>query len=120
MDALHQNATWKLVPLSPGKQAVGCKWVYSVKLNPNDSLDWLKVSLVGKGYTHTYGIDYDETFFLVAKISSIRVLISLATNLDWPFYQLDVKNAFLHGDPPKEVYIWSNHQGLLLRGVCVD
>jgi hypothetical protein len=57
MDALHQNATWELVPLSPGKQAVGRKWVYSVKLNRDGGLDLLKARLVAKGYTHTYKID---------------------------------------------------------------
>jgi uncharacterized membrane protein len=48
--------------------------------------------------TQTNGIDNDETFSHVAKISSIRVLISIAVNLDWAFCQLDVKNVFLHGD----------------------
>jgi hypothetical protein len=51
MDALHQNATWELAPLPPGKEIVGCKWVYSVKFNPNRSLDWLRACLVAKDYT---------------------------------------------------------------------
>jgi hypothetical protein len=51
MDALHQNATWELVPLPPGKEIVGCKWVYPMKFNPNGSLDWFKAHLVAKGYT---------------------------------------------------------------------
>ena len=50
------------------------------------------------GYTQTYGIDYMETFAPVAKINTVRILISMAVNLDWQLHQFDVKNAFLHGD----------------------
>lgn len=52
MEALHQNATWELVPLPPGKQLVGCKWVYSVKFNPDGSLNKLKAQLVSKKAIH--------------------------------------------------------------------
>ena len=57
-----------------------------------------KARLVAKAFTQTYGIDYQETFAPVAKINSIRVLLSLAVNSNWPLHQLDVKNAFLNGD----------------------
>ena len=60
---------------------------------------------MAKGFTQTYGLDYTETFSPVAKLNSIRIIISLVANLDWPLHQLDVKNAFLHGDLTETVYM---------------
>ena len=64
-----------------------------------------KPRLVAKGYTQTYRIDYSETFSPVAKIDTIWVLFSIVANEDWPLYQFDVKNAFLHGKIEEEVYM---------------
>ncbi|RVW17729.1 Retrovirus-related Pol polyprotein from transposon TNT 1-94 [Vitis vinifera] len=105
MAALHSNGTWDLVVLPPGKSTVGCRWVYAVKVGPDGQVDRLKARLVAKGYTQVYGSDYGDTFSPVAKIASVRLLLSMAAMCSWPLYQLDIKNAFLHGDLVEEVYM---------------
>jgi hypothetical protein len=90
MKALEKNKIWELVDLPRGKQPVGCKWVFAIKHTPEGKVERYKARLVAKGYTQTYGIDYEETFAPVAKMNSIRTLISCAANFDWNIYQLDV------------------------------
>ena len=98
LNALVKNKTWELVRLPPGKRAVGCKWVFIVKQIPEGKVDRYKSRLVAKGYNQAYGIDYDETFAPVAKMGIVKTLVSCAVNFGWLLHQLDVKNAFLHGD----------------------
>ncbi|RVW26151.1 Retrovirus-related Pol polyprotein from transposon RE1 [Vitis vinifera] len=74
-------------------------------LQKNETWELVESRLVAKGYTQTYGIDYTETFALVAKINTVQVLQSLTANLDWPLQQFDVKNAFLHVKLSEEVYM---------------
>ncbi|RVW75057.1 Retrovirus-related Pol polyprotein from transposon RE2 [Vitis vinifera] len=105
LDALTKNHTWDLVTLPPGQSVVGCKWIYKIKTRSDGSVECYKARLVAKGFTQEYGIDYEETFALVARISSVRALLAVAAARKWDLFQMDVKNAFLNGDLSEEVYM---------------
>ena len=105
MQALEKNGTWEIVELPRDKRIVGCKWVFTMKYQANGSIDRYKARLVAKGFTQTYRIDYQETFAHVAKVNSIRVILSLTANLSWSMHQLDMKNAFLNGELEGEVFM---------------
>lgn len=94
MLALEKISTQKLVDLPQNKVLVDCKWVYTVKLKHDGTRDQYKTHLVAKGYTQTYGIDYQDTFVPTAKLNSTRVLLSMATNQGWHPLQFDAKMLF--------------------------
>ncbi|RVW40082.1 Retrovirus-related Pol polyprotein from transposon RE1 [Vitis vinifera] len=105
IDALEKNGTWTITDLPVGKRPVGCKWIFTIKYKADGSVERFKARLVARGFTQSYGIDYQETFAPVAKLNTIRILLSLAVNQDWCLQQLDIKNAFLNGDLEEEVYM---------------
>jgi len=76
-----------------------------VKYQSNGSIDQYKARLLAQGFTQTQGLDYEETFDLVSKLNSIRILLSLAVNLDRRLHQLDIKNVFLNGELEEEIYM---------------
>jgi hypothetical protein len=103
-NALMNQNTWTLVPRPAGVNVVTGKWIYRHKYNSDGSLARYKARWVVHGFTQQHGVDYEETFSPVIKPATIRVVLSLAASRDWPIHQLDVKNAFLHGDLLEKVY----------------
>ncbi|CAH9111355.1 unnamed protein product, partial [Cuscuta europaea] len=102
IDALERTRTWELRDLPPGKKLIFCKWVYKIKYKSDGSIDHYKVRLVVCGNRQVQGIDYDETFAPVAKMVTIRTLLAIAGSRGWEIHQMDVDNAFLHGDLQEE------------------
>ncbi|TYK08485.1 Beta-galactosidase [Cucumis melo var. makuwa] len=105
MKALEKNNTWEICALPKGHKPVGYKCMFTLKYKADGTLDRHKARLVAKGFTQIYGVDYSETFSPIAKLNTVRVLLSVAVNKDWPLYQLDVENAFLNGDLVEKVYM---------------
>ncbi|KAK3035428.1 LOW QUALITY PROTEIN: hypothetical protein RJ639_032853, partial [Escallonia herrerae] len=105
ISALEANNTWTLMPLPSEKRAIDSKWVYKVKFHPDGTVERYKAQLVAKGYTQIEGLDFHETFAPVAKLVTVQCLLAIASIKKWELHQLDVNNAFLHGDLEEEVYM---------------
>ena len=69
--ALEHNQTWELVPRLGDVKPISCKWVYKIKRRPDGSIERYKARLIARGFSQQYGLDYDETFSLVAKITTV-------------------------------------------------
>ena len=104
-NALLKNNTWSLVPPSRARNIVGCKWVFRIKRGADGTIERYKARLVAKGFHQQAGIDFSETFSPVVKPTTIRVVLSLAISAGWSMRQIDIQNAFLHGNLSEEVYM---------------
>ena len=84
---------------------IGTKWIFKNKSNEHGTVIRNKSRLITQGYTQVEGVDFDETFAPVARLESIRILLAIASHLNFKLYQMDVKSAFLNGMLQEEVYV---------------
>ena len=104
-ESLQKMKTWDLVPLPDGKNVVGSKWVFKMKRNYDNTISRFKARLVAQGYSQERGLDYEEVFAPVAKQTTIRVLLAIATELNLAVHQMDIKTAFLNGFLDEEIFM---------------
>ena len=116
IDSIERNNTWELMDLPKGKECIGVKWVYKTKFDAKGEVVKHKARLVAKGFSKQYGVDYNETFALVARLDTVRTILAITAQNDWKVYQMDVKSAFLNSFIDEEVYL-NNHLVMRLVGM---
>jgi hypothetical protein len=100
-----KNDVWEVVPKPKNKDVVSSKWIYKIKHATYESIEKYKARYVACGFYQKEGIDYEETFYPVARYTSIKKIIALAEKMKWKLHQMDVKTTFLNGVIEEEVYI---------------
>lgn len=103
--SLINNNTWTLCELPTDRKPVACKWVFKLKRKANGEIDKYKARLVARGFSQRAGFDYNETYAPVARLTTVRILLSIANHHNMEIHQMDVKCAFLNGELNEEIYM---------------
>ena len=107
-EELHQfvqNDVWELVPRPNGVNLIRTRWIFKNKSDEHVTVTINKCRLVAQGYTQVELVDFDETFAPVPRLESIKILLAIASHLNFKLYQMNVKSAFLNGMLQEEVYV---------------
>lgn len=121
LSALHKTDTWELVPLPPRKHVIGSRWIYKIKTKFYGSVARYKACLVAKGFSQQYGMDYEETFAHVAKMTTIHITIAVAPVYQWHISQMDVKNCIFKWVIFMRKFIWyTRKMFLIIKWKCVS
>ena len=115
LKSIEKNLVWSLVDLPAGTKPIGLRWIFKVKRNSDGSINKYKACLVAKGYVQQHGVDFDEVFAPVARLETIRLLVSIAAMNGWEVHHLDVKTTFLHGELNEIVYV-TQPEGFEVKG----
>ncbi len=117
MNALLDNATWRLVPLPPGFKELPCMWILSIKYNADGTIERYEARLVIQGNYQEFGVDCDEVYAPVARFESLRLVLALGTILNCHIHQMDVSSAFLNGTLPDGLRIFMKQPyGYVVKG----
>nr|GEV36192.1 zinc finger, CCHC-type [Tanacetum cinerariifolium] len=115
MDSIMKNNTWVMTDLPPGCKLLGCKWIFKRKLKVDGTIKKFKARLVIQSFKQKSRIYYFDIYALVARISSIRLMIDMAFIYNLIIHQVDVKTAFLNGELEEEVYM-NQRLGFIMPG----
>nr|GEX18140.1 zinc finger, CCHC-type [Tanacetum cinerariifolium] len=110
-----ENNTWVLSNLPPGCKPLGCKRIFKRKMKVDRTIDTFKARLVIQGFGQKERIDYFDTYAPIARITTIRLLLALATIHNLVIHQMDAKTTFLNGDLDEEVYM-KQSEGFFMPG----
>jgi hypothetical protein len=103
--SIIKNNVWDIVPRPKDKSVVSSKWIYKIKHAADGSVEKFKARFVARGFTQKEEIDYEDNFSPVARYTSIRAIISLASVLGWKLHPINVKTTFFNGEIEQEVFV---------------